>query len=271
MSLRLEDAELAALLEVVGARHGLGVRAGSLPAWMSSRLRRAEAILARRLGVKTGPELIRALRADAEAVAEVADLLRVGETSFYRDPPLWAALRQHWARSRNGRPLRALSVGCSSGEEVWTLSMVLEAAGVADYRVLGFDRSELAIETARAGLYSLESQEKLPQELRRFLLPEAAAELLTVEPTLRRRVGFLVRDAVQGPPAGSYQLILCRNLLIYFSEEKGGELVRRLLDALTPGGWLVVARSEVSRLRELGHQPLEVADNVRVFRSGEAS
>lgn len=214
-----------------------------------------------------GEAVLARLERDRDALAELADALRVGETAFYRDPPAWDALRRGWLSSvARGEAVRALSVGCSTGEEAWTLAMVLdEACGARGARVVALDRSQAALTVARAGAYPREATRHLPAELAaRYLVP-AGDERVRVADSLRASVTFLERDATAGLPPGSWELIVCRNVLIYFGHEAGAALVRALGAALAPGGALCVARSEVPRVRALGLPARELAPGVTVF------
>jgi chemotaxis methyl-accepting protein methylase len=254
----------AAVLELLERRHGIGQRGASLPAWVELRLDRALDALA------PGEPLAAAelLRNDPVRLAEVADLLRVGETRFYRDPPQWDALRsvvipELVARER----VRALSVGCSSGEEAWTLAMLLDEArpgSTASFRVVGSDRSVTALAAAREGIYGEDAVRKLPPELVARYLERTAAGA-RIGASLRTAVSFVVRDAMQGPPPGRYELLVCKNLFIYFGDEALARVVSGLLGALAEGGVLIVARSEIPRVRALGYRTRELTPGVFAF------
>jgi chemotaxis methyl-accepting protein methylase len=209
------------------------------------------------------------LERDPSALGEVADFLRVGETSFFRDRVQWEALARRVLPGLRGRPrVSALSAGCATGEEAWTIAMLLDRAGGAKpgggYRVVGVDRSALALATAREGVYPPEAVRHLPQQLRtRYLVDELGTA--RVAESLRSQVTFVVRDLMLGPPVGCYDLILCKNLLIYCGEDAGRRIVSQLFGALAEGGVLLVGRSEVARVRALGHLGEEIAPGVTVF------
>src|SRR6188768_322389 len=161
---------IVALLE---ERHGIGVRGDELPLWLEERLSLAvQALLqARRLDIAS---LYGLLEREPDLLVELANALRVGETRFYRDAAQWEALRSsvlpELARQRPETALLGLSAGCSTGEEAWTLAMLLsEAARAAGAgtrpRVVGIDRSEPALVIARAGVYDAGSGRYLPREL----------------------------------------------------------------------------------------------------------
>ncbi|MCC6214033.1 MAG: methyltransferase domain-containing protein [Polyangiaceae bacterium] len=253
-------------MELLERHHGVGARAGGAPAWMLERLDRALDALA--TGAAGGAvEVGERLERDRDALAELAESLRVGETCFYRDPPAWDALRAAWRPGVvRGDGARALSVGCSTGEEAWTLAMVLEeACGGRGARVVALDRSRPALAVARAGTYPREAARHLPADLgARYLVSDAADHVRVVD-SLRRTVAFVERDATSGLPPGAWDLVVCRNVLIYFGDDAGAALVRALGAALAPGGALLVARSEVARVRALGLAARELAPGVVVF------
>ncbi len=258
----------AAMLELLERRHGVGARGTRWPAWMELRLDRALDALADSERIDFDAAVQR-VQNDAALLGEIADLLRVGETSFYRDPPQWDALAGYLPRFAARERVRALSAGCSTGEEAWTLAMLLAdsaAAKRAAYRVVGVDRSEVALATAREGVYPTPCARSVPTALAgRYLHVEQ--ESVRVADELRPGVSFVPRDVMLGPPPGHYEVIVCKNVLIYFGDEAGEHAVQLLLRSLADDGVLIVARSEVPRLRRMGHKAVEIADGVTVFRA----
>ncbi|HXK17123.1 MAG TPA: CheR family methyltransferase, partial [Polyangiaceae bacterium] len=222
--------------------------------------------------------LLTTLQDEPELVVELANALRVGETRFYRDAAQWEALRRVvipalWQGAADAQRIMALSAGCSTGEEAWTLTMLLSegappGANVRGrVRVVGVDRSEPALVTARAATYDAGSQEQLPRELgQRFLQPALDGSVRLVD-ELSRLVTFQCRDLTRGVPPGRYALIVCKNVLIYFGDEAQDRLVRDLLRCLTNDGILLVARSEVPIVRSLGAHADEIAPGITAFRA----
>lgn len=264
-------AELLRIVALLEEHHGVGVRGEELPGWLEQRLRGA--ITAMLAALKLEPALLLSrLKAEPELVVELANALRVGETRFYRDAAQWEALRRGvlpelLGQQSEGKPVLALSAGCSTGEEAWTLAMLLaEGARRGRVRVLGVDRSEPALVTARQGVYHAGSQQHVPPELAQRFLAPAVDGSVSVVPELRSIVTFQSRDLTRGVPPGRYSLIVCKNVLIYFGEQAQGELVRALLRSLTDDGVLVVARSEVPVVRALGATACEIAPSVTAFR-----
>src|SRR5215207_4822228 len=147
---------VVALLE---ERHGVGVRGDELPGWLEERLKNAVQALLRSQKLDAS-SLLSKLEVEPALVIELANALRVGETRFYRDAAQWEALRRSvlpgmFKRRGDVQPLVTLSAGCSTGEEAWTLAMLLSEGSQrrGRARVLGVDRSEPALVTARAAVY----------------------------------------------------------------------------------------------------------------------
>jgi chemotaxis protein methyltransferase CheR len=266
-------AELLRIVQLLEERHGVGVRGDELPGWLEERLRSAVLALLQAQKLRADALLSR-LEAEPALVIELANALRVGETRFYRDAAQWEALRRSvlpgmLARRGDAQSLVALSAGCSTGEEAWTLAMLLrennQRGGRA--RVLGVDRSEPALVTARGATYDAGGQRHLPADLaRRFLMPAVDGSVRVV-PELHSLVTFQCRDLTRGVPPGRYAVIICKNVLIYFGDEAQDQLVQQLLRALTDDGVLLVARSEIPIVRSLGAPAHEIAPGITAFRS----
>lgn len=184
--------------------------------------------------------------------------LTIGETYFFRHAAQFAALRDLilpdlLSRRQATRSLRLWSAGCATGEEPYSLAMILSEQLPSDppwyVSILATDLNPAFLERARAGLYSQWSFRETPEALReRFFIPEGQRWRLRPEP--RRNVIFtrlnLAEPSYPSLTNGtsSIDLIFCRNVLIYFDEATIRQVVERLFAALTPGGWLVVGHSE---------------------------
>jgi chemotaxis protein methyltransferase CheR len=269
-------AELLKLVTLLEKRHGVGARGDELPLWLEERLRKASLVMlaARSLDMSG---LVRVREHDGELSAELANALRVGETRFYRDPAQWEALRSQvvpelLSARGNTQPLLALSAGCSTGEEAWTLAMLLcerprrPAAEKPRVRVVGVDRSEAALVTARAATYDQGSDRGVPRELRQRFVTNNLDGSLRLVPELLQLVTFQCRDLAQGLPPGRFAVIVCKNVLIYFGEEAQARLVGHLRRSLTEDGVLLVARSEVPIVKAFGALASEIAPGITAFR-----
>lgn len=261
----LSPGTLERILRRLERQHGIGLRGETnLPGWQRARILRclgwSELASARESGGYDAAA--EALLGNAALLARLADDLRVGETRFFRDPTQWQALQAWLGTWPKGRTLRALSAGCSTGEEAWSLAMCLSDAGVSS-KVVGIDRSAAALEIARAGTYSQEALGVLSAAQReRFV--EQTPDGGRMRSDLA--VTFLQRDLMQGAPAGSWDLIVCKNVLIYFGDAAGAAVATQLVGALSEGGVLLVARSEAPRLRALGLSEVPLGGGATAFR-----
>jgi chemotaxis protein methyltransferase CheR len=170
-------------------------------------------------------------------------------TAFFREPHHFELLGQR-ARERAGAraPLRVWSSACSTGEEAWSIAMVLREAGCAG-AVLGTDIDTEVLQTAAGAVYRSDRIAGIPTErLRRHFLRGTGANdgLVSLRPELRSMVNFgqLNLQSAAWPAMERFDVIFCRNVVIYFDREAQKRLLARFADLLLPGGLLMVGHSE---------------------------
>ncbi len=220
----------------------LASRAGlDPPGWaLEARVReRAQA-----LGVSEEDYVAR-VAVDASELDRLIELLRVGETRFFRHRAQLDALRERVLPALRS-PVAAWSAGCASGEEAWTLAMLLSERGLA-FEVWATDLSATALARARAGRYpGARVDAELPPALRARYFRHIGDDAV-INDRLRPHVRFEAHNLLLATGGREFELILCRNVLIYFDEARRAEAVARLVRALAPGGWLLVGYSETLR------------------------
>ncbi|WP_242342426.1 CheR family methyltransferase [Anaeromyxobacter terrae] len=247
--------QLERFRRAVGARLGLRFDDDKLEQLAQVAEERAEATKARsidayvaRLSGEGGGDEVRAL----------AERLTVGETYFFRNSNdleafSGAVLPDRVRRRGADRRLRILSAGCASGEEPYTLAMLVRAdAQLAswDVRVHGIDVNPAAIARAREGRYSAWSLRQTTPALRaRFFRAEGRHSRVVDD--VRALVSFEERNLVDDDPAlwapGSWDVVFCRNVVMYFSPEVFRRVVARIAGALVPGGYLFLGHAETLR------------------------
>lgn len=255
------EREIDRVLEAAQERFGLGTVGG--PRWVRDRVGAfLDAQLERNSGVWRG--LAEKLVAERSPINELIASLRVGETRFFRDAPQWDVIVQHVCEKvPTSTPISALSAGCSTGEEAYTLAILL-AERARRFRVLGVDRSLEAISTARHGRYTPDAVREVPPSLvERYF--EQEGSMLTVRAPLRAHVSFESRDLTIRCPAGPFHLILFKNVLLYLAEPMGTHVATRLARGLTDNGILCSAASEVVRLSAI-LDPIRLSRGVIGFR-----
>ncbi|RIK16243.1 MAG: hypothetical protein DCC50_05600 [Acidobacteria bacterium] len=177
----------------------------------------------------------------------ICEELTVQESFFYREQAALDWFCHHVLPTLRGRrrPLAAWSAGCAEGQEVYTLAAVLEHAGLRRYRILGTDLSGPAVTAARCGVYGLWSLRGLDHSVVPRLFREGAGHF-TVRERFRAQVTFAEHNLLDAPPraAGGYDLVLCRNVLIYLTPAAQRRAVAGLTEALAPGGWLLTGAGD---------------------------
>ncbi len=217
-------------------------------------LKRRLAVRMRARGVHTYDDYSRLLDADAREYDQLLDALTINVTKFYRNPETWTALaRPHLAerwRARQGR-VRVWSAGCASGEEPYTIAVLLaesaRLAGQGEWlgraRVDATDVDRLSLERTRAAGYGEPAFSEMPADLRhRWFTAEAP---FRPAPAVRDLVQVFAHDLMrEAPPHPPYDLIACRNVVIYFERQAQERLFQTLAAALAPDGLLLLGKVE---------------------------
>jgi two-component system CheB/CheR fusion protein len=205
-------------------------------------------------------EYLRYLQANPHELDALFSELLIGVTSFFRDPLAFDALAQALPALLNerpdGNPVRVWVAGCSTGEEAYSIGILvreyLSARGAPlNVQIFGTDIDPRAIETARTGFYpSGIVNDVTPARLERFFVKEDAGYRVRKE--IRDQVVFAVHNVLGDPPFSKLDLLSCRNLLIYLENVAQQRLLRLFHHALNPGGLLFLGPSEsVEEGREL--------------------
>jgi chemotaxis protein methyltransferase CheR len=184
----------------------------------------------------------------------VADIT-VGETYFFREPRQFAVVRDEvvpglMSHRPRERPLRVWSAGCATGEEPYTLAIVLREQGLERAaHIVATDLSRAALAQARRARYTRWSLRGVPEQVVRTYF-EHVDDRFALAPAVRDAVEFrylnLAEDTYPSLPTGIWgmDLILCRNVLIYFDAETVARVARRLMDSLGDDGWLLLGASD---------------------------
>jgi chemotaxis protein methyltransferase CheR len=179
------------------------------------------------------------------------NLLTTNETHFFRESGHFDALRRFVGEHRKpGRSMRVWSAACSTGEEPYTIAMVLaDCMGEhASWDVFASDINSRVLSAAQAGRFPNERLSEVPAHyLRSYCLKGVGAQEghFIVGPALRSKMRFAQLNLNQPlPEVGMFDVIFLRNVMIYFDQDTKREVVARLVERLHPGGWLVVGHAE---------------------------
>jgi len=188
--------------------------------------------------------------ANGETERQIAvDLLTTNETYFFREPAHFDFLRSEVLPRFRNKPLKVWSAACSSGEEVYSLAMLIADTNLGgDWQILGSDISQRMLATARDGLYPLERANNLPRPLlQKYCLKGVRSQqgMFLIDEPLRRHVRFeSINLTTYSASKPVYDFVFLRNVLIYFDAETKRDVVGRIVHALKPGGLLFVSHVE---------------------------
>ena len=228
--------------------------------------------LKRRLAVRmratkkgTYQEYEELLKDKPEEFKWLLDRLTINVSNFYRDPMVYEQMEKlllpGW---RKQRKLRIWSAGCANGEEPYSVAMMLQKglATLCDWEILATDIDPAVLESARLGKYDKESLKTLPTELKdRYF--KFYDERWAIKNELKKRIDFQIQDLTGPLPNGAFDLIICRNVLIYFIPELQERLFRDFYQRLRPDGYLVLGKTEtlLGEVRKLYHM-LDVRERI---------
>lgn len=236
------------LQELVKERLGLDLSRRD-PSWFVQLLEEQ----ARATGLSDGTEYLRRLDqsdCDSDLWTTLIDRLTIAETYFFRDEGQMALLRDQLLRGllkeASGRGLRIWSAGCSTGEELYTIAMLLDAMAAPPADLLGTDLNPEVIEQARQGVYRERSLRNLPGSLRALYL-EPRGQRFAIASRLRQRTRFRVGNLCSDDTSllRGLDLIVCRNVLIYLDRARLPEILDRFYACLRPGGLLLTGHGEL--------------------------
>jgi len=229
-------------------------------------------------GVADIREYVHRLKDRPQEVEALAQDLLICVTQFLRNPDVWERLSElvlpNLIENRSPEdPIRVWIPGCATGEEAYTLAMMLTDAvgGKRDARIQIFatDISNHALKTARAAIYpETIAADIKPEWARKYFSREG--DIYRVSKSIREMVVFAAHDLKGDPSFFRLDLISCRNLLIYLEPEAQSKILRKFHFALNPEGYLLLGNSETAGRFEQGFEPVDV--NARIFqRSSDTS
>jgi two-component system CheB/CheR fusion protein len=227
--------------------HGLDLH-GYKPTTLERRIRKRMM----QLGLSRYLDYREVLRLDPEEGRALLDTVLINVTEFFRDPQAWECLRTEalpklLRNLRQGDVLRCWSAGCANGEEPYSLAIMLaEMLGDRlvglDVKIYGTDVDEHSLTLARRGEYSEHQLRRVPAHLRERYFTGSGPFRISRE--LRRMLIFGRSNILLDAPISHCNLIVCRNLLIYFNPPAQKQIVEKLNYALEPGGLLFLGSAE---------------------------
>jgi two-component system CheB/CheR fusion protein len=249
LSIATDEAAFEALLDFLERSRGFDFTSYKRPSLERRVRRRMDAVRCASFG-----DYLDFLEVHPDEYELLFDALLINVTEFFRDPPAWEHLREQalpplLAAKPEGEPIRVWSAGCSSGQEPYTIAMVLaELLGMDAYRervkVYATDVDEEALDYARHATYTAKEIAGVPDELRERYF-ERADERQAFRKDLRRTIIFGRNNLIADAPISHLDVLVCRNTLMYFTSEVQAQIVRHFHFALAESGLLMLGKSEM--------------------------
>lgn len=244
-----KDSKFEALLDHIKRSRGLDFGGYKRSTLMRRVFRRMQMV-----GIENYVDYMDFLQVHPEEFTQLFNTILINVTAFFRDEPAWTHLAERIipkileSKSSNDF-IRVWSAGCASGEEAYTLAMLLaEALGPEAFqrrvKIYATDMDEDALAQARQASYTEKAMETVPVELRMKYF-EIAAGRYVFRPEFRRSVIFGRHDLLQDAPISRLDLLACRNTLMYFNAETQEKILARLHFALKDGGFLFLGKAEM--------------------------
>ncbi|TFI59594.1 protein-glutamate O-methyltransferase CheR [Sphingomonas parva] len=225
----------------------------------------------RKHGLDSFKDYVKLVQSNAEERRAMVVALTTNHTHFFREGHHFDHLRETampWLKKQaEHKPVRIWSAGCSSGEEVYSIAMCLRGPDRgtaswldrADVKLLATDLSPIVVDTARSGVYPANAVQPIPAPYRASWLRPEGADFAVVD-EVRKMVTARVLNLFEAwPMRQKYDVIFCRNVMIYFDDAAKAELEARFVDLLVPGGYLYIGHSErligaaATQMKPAGH------------------
>ncbi|WP_108650319.1 CheR family methyltransferase [Dongshaea marina] len=266
----LEQIEIELLLEAIYLTHGYDFRSYAR-ASLDRRIRQFVATSE----FRTISELIPAVLHDREIFSRVAQNFSICVTEMFRDPFVYQAIRAKVLPRLSSYPFfKVWHAGCASGEEVYSVAIVLQEEGLLERATLyATDFNPQALELGRSGIYPLEKMQVYTKNYQQAGgtssfsdYYHARYDAAALNETLKQRITFAAHNLVTDGVFGETQLVFARNLLIYFNQELQNRVLRLFTDSLVHGGFLCLGTAESIEFSQVADCYEVVDAEARIYR-----
>lgn len=220
--------------------------------------------------------LIRRLQDDPAFFNEFISEITVNVTEMFRDPSFWRVLRDQIIPSilLNHNTISIWHAGCSSGEEVFSMAILLKEMGILNKaKIIATDIDKVILERAKQGHYSIKNMELNEKNYIRFEGQKNFTDYFkevngkaVMDKSLVENVSFREHDLVQGIVFNKFDLILCRNVMIYFNQSLQNEVLKKLHESLFKYGYLIIGSKESLIWCEISNKFIVVNNEEKIYK-----
>ncbi len=228
-----------------------------LNAYKEKQMKRRIDTLISKNGITGYDNYVQLLKSNKEKFDEFINYLTINVSEFYRNPEQWQFMDKdvipELIKRFGSRGLRIWSAACSTGDEPYSLVMAFSRhMPLSQIKIYATDIDKQVIEKAKVGLYNEKSIAAVPDDLKRkYFIKVGPSYQISNE--IKSRVEFQQHNLLKDPYPKDYHLIVCRNVLIYFTEEAKADIFKKFSDSLTKDGYLFIGSTEqIITYREIG-------------------
>lgn len=221
--------------------------------------RRIDSLIAKN-GFKTYDDYVRGLKSDKKLYSDFINYLTINVSEFWRNPDQWAILEKEiipYLLKKHGRFIKIWSAACSTGDEPYSLVMLLaKFLPLNQIKILATDIDDKVLETAKLGIYSYKSIKGLPKEMIDKYFTKLTATSYKISDDVKARVEFKKHNLLKDPYPVACSMIVCRNVVIYFTDEAKNEIYKKFNASLKNDGVLFVGSTEqIIQATQIGFKP----------------
>lgn len=266
----IEEIEINILLEAIFQRYGYDFRSYS-----RASIERRTRQFASNLGVPCVSDLVPRIMYDENLFSDLVQYYSIPVTEMFRDPYVYLAIRQEVVPIlRTWHHVKVWNAGCATGEEVYSLAIVLQEEGIFDrVTMYATDFNDSALMKAKAGIYSPETIQEATRSYQQaggkssfgnYYL--ARYDAATMDSRLKERITFANHNLVTDRAFGEMHLVFCRNVLIYFNRELQDRALGLFTESLVQGGFLCLGTREDLQFSELSRYYEMVNEKARIYK-----
>ncbi len=228
-----------------------------LNAYKEKQMKRRIDTLIEKSGVEGYDKYVSLLKTNREVFEEFVSYLTINVSEFYRNPDQWALMDKEIFPdliSKFGKNLKIWSAACSTGDEPYSLVMALSKyVPLNQIKIFATDIDKQILAKAKIGLYNAKSIENVPEEFKKKYFTEIGGSY-KISDEIKARVEFKQHNLLKDPYPTDCNMIVCRNVLIYFTEEAKDEVFRKFAGSLKKNGMLFIGSTEqIINYKEMGY------------------
>ena len=229
-----------------------------LNAYKEQQMKRRIDTLISRNKISGYEDFVKALKADKELFEEFVSYLTINVSEFYRNPEQWELMDKQFIPmliEKFGKNLKIWSAACSTGDEPYSLVMALSRhLPLNQIKIIATDIDKQILAQAKVGIYNEKSIASVPKDLRDKYFTKIGNSY-QISNEIKSRVDFRQHNLIKDPYPDKCDFIICRNVLIYFTEEAKDDVFRKFCKSLKTGGFLFIGSTEqIMNHREMGYE-----------------